>query len=180
MPPVPIVFERADADALKAFNPNSKRCTMNCGPHRDDPRSKAERMLLCPECEEVSEADPSFKSFLDSLQVNQPVIEDTPTEKPPGYVVILHNNPKTPFYTVMKVLTKAFDLPKEVADKLMWHIHAQGEHGKGPVGSWTKEIAEQRVANAKAIEEADLASTVDTPSTRWPRLLEFTIEPVQP
>ena len=46
----PIVWTRADPVALAAFDPATKQCTMNCGPHRDDPRSAAERKFLCPEC----------------------------------------------------------------------------------------------------------------------------------
>lgn len=51
-PPVlkPIVFERANPFKLALFNPDSKQCTMNCGPHRDDPRSYAERKFLCDDC----------------------------------------------------------------------------------------------------------------------------------
>lgn len=50
----PIQWSRADPDALAAFDPSSKLCTMNCGPHRDDPRSSAERKLLCGDCVEAS------------------------------------------------------------------------------------------------------------------------------
>lgn len=46
----PLVFTRADPALLAKFDPASKECTMNCGPHRDDPRTKEERMFLCPEC----------------------------------------------------------------------------------------------------------------------------------
>lgn len=45
-----IKFERADPKALAAFDPRTKICTMNCGPHRDDPRSHNERLLLCGDC----------------------------------------------------------------------------------------------------------------------------------
>jgi hypothetical protein len=48
-----LVFERADPEALAKFNEHTKRCTMNCGPHRLDPRSDKERKFLCPECQEV-------------------------------------------------------------------------------------------------------------------------------
>lgn len=47
------IFTRADPATLAAFDPESKRCTMNCGPHRDDPRTHAERKLLCRDCVEV-------------------------------------------------------------------------------------------------------------------------------
>ena len=45
-----IVWPRADPKALAAFDPSTKTCLMNCGPHRDDPRSAAERRFLCPDC----------------------------------------------------------------------------------------------------------------------------------
>lgn len=48
----PITFTRADPQALAAFDPRSKLCTMNCGPHAEDPRTEAERRYLCPECVE--------------------------------------------------------------------------------------------------------------------------------
>ncbi len=50
LPSIPIVFTRADPRELERFDIRSKICTMNCGPHRDDPRTLAERRLLCPEC----------------------------------------------------------------------------------------------------------------------------------
>lgn len=49
--PVPQTFQRADPTALAAFDPGTKHCTMNCGPHRDDPRDNAERKFLCDDCE---------------------------------------------------------------------------------------------------------------------------------
>jgi hypothetical protein len=50
-PPRPIVWRRADPEALAQFDPNSKICTMNCGPHIDDPRTDKERKFLCDECQ---------------------------------------------------------------------------------------------------------------------------------
>jgi len=49
----PLVFTRADPEALASFDPRSKICSMNCGPHRDDPRTREERLLLCDECYEA-------------------------------------------------------------------------------------------------------------------------------
>lgn len=43
-------FPRTDPALLATFDPRTKVCTMNCGPHRDDPRSAAERLFQCPEC----------------------------------------------------------------------------------------------------------------------------------
>ena len=49
---MPLQWPRADPAALAAFDPSTKLCTMNCGPHRDDPRTRAERKLLCGDCVE--------------------------------------------------------------------------------------------------------------------------------
>lgn len=46
-----IDWPRADPVALAAFDPASKTCTMNCGPHGLDPRSRKERKFLCDDCE---------------------------------------------------------------------------------------------------------------------------------
>lgn len=51
--PQPVRWPRADPVALKNFDPRSKQCTMNCGPSKDDPRTTAERKLLCDECIEL-------------------------------------------------------------------------------------------------------------------------------
>lgn len=58
----PIVFTRADPAALAKFDPSTKRCAMNCGPHIDDPRSWQERQLLCDECYPVEPSRPARTS----------------------------------------------------------------------------------------------------------------------
>lgn len=47
----PLIFTRANPEALAAFDPRSKLCVMNCGPHAQDPRTAAERKFLCDECQ---------------------------------------------------------------------------------------------------------------------------------
>ncbi|WP_339536073.1 hypothetical protein [Pseudomonas hunanensis] len=47
----PIDWLRADPVALAAFDPATKVCTMNCGRHGLDPRSREERKFLCDDCE---------------------------------------------------------------------------------------------------------------------------------
>jgi len=49
-PTEPIQFPRADHAALARFDPSTATCTMNCGPHRQDPRTAAERRFLCGDC----------------------------------------------------------------------------------------------------------------------------------
>ena len=46
----PIEFTRADPKQLARFDPRTKVCTMNCGPHRHDPRDETERKFLCDDC----------------------------------------------------------------------------------------------------------------------------------
>ena len=50
MTSAPIDWPRADPAALAAFDPRTKVCTMNCGPHAQDPRSDKERRFLCGDC----------------------------------------------------------------------------------------------------------------------------------
>lgn len=45
-----IVWTYADPSELAKFDPTTRQCVMNCGPHRKDPRSDKERLFLCPEC----------------------------------------------------------------------------------------------------------------------------------
>lgn len=49
-PQSPIEWERADPAALASFDPATKTCDMNCGPHGLDPRSRKERLFLCDLC----------------------------------------------------------------------------------------------------------------------------------
>lgn len=45
-----IEFQRADPEELAKFDPTTKVCTMNCGPHVLDPRTTKERKFLCADC----------------------------------------------------------------------------------------------------------------------------------
>lgn len=58
-PDSPIEWKRADPTALAAFDPASKLCTMNCGPHGRDPRNQDERMFLCDDCLSIAPARPN-------------------------------------------------------------------------------------------------------------------------
>lgn len=55
---MPITFPRADRAALAAFDPATKVCSMNCGPHLDDLRSPEERRFLCEDCTTVQPTPP--------------------------------------------------------------------------------------------------------------------------
>lgn len=43
-------WPRSNPAELAEFDPESKVCTMNCGPHGDDPRSGDERKFQCLDC----------------------------------------------------------------------------------------------------------------------------------
>lgn len=48
-------YPRTPSETLLTFDPASKRCTMNCGRHGSDPRSRTEMMFQCEDCETLSE-----------------------------------------------------------------------------------------------------------------------------
>lgn len=56
-----MVWRRADPAALATFDPRTKVCSMNCGPHSLDPRTSAERLFLCDECWPAPQAAPAVK-----------------------------------------------------------------------------------------------------------------------
>ncbi|MBP7610126.1 MAG: hypothetical protein KA760_11550 [Steroidobacteraceae bacterium] len=68
-PPSAVILTGAEVAELAKFDPRSKVCSMNCGPHAEDPRSEVERMFLCPECHPV-EAD-TMKPHLQRELVNR-------------------------------------------------------------------------------------------------------------
>lgn len=76
-PASPMVWERADPAALAQFDPATKACSMNCGPHSLDPRSRQERLFLCDDC--YCHAAPSQpKGTLAMTKQLEPLIEDRP------------------------------------------------------------------------------------------------------
>lgn len=64
----PLSWPRTDPAELAKFDPRTKQCTMNCGPHSLDPRSRKERLFQCDECSICSlpPAQPEKPSELDS------------------------------------------------------------------------------------------------------------------
>lgn len=84
-PRAPIVWPRAaDRAALAAFDPNTKLCTMNCGPHRDDPRDAKERQFLCDECIDVTPPPPPPPPRQEAkmTQTTAPAVELAPDADP--------------------------------------------------------------------------------------------------
>jgi len=64
-------------------------------------------------------------------------------KKPRLYKVVLMNDDYTPMEFVVLVLEKFFQMDSEKATQVMLQVHTQG---KGICGTFTKEIAETRVA----------------------------------
>ena len=64
-------------------------------------------------------------------------------KKPPLYKVVLLNDDYTPMDFVVQVLENFFSMNREQATQVMLQIHTQG---KGVCGTFTREIAETKVA----------------------------------
>tara|TARA_A100001037_G_scaffold7707_1_gene7655 strand:+ start:479 stop:805 length:327 start_codon:yes stop_codon:yes gene_type:complete len=64
-------------------------------------------------------------------------------KKPPLYNVVLLNDDYTPMEFVVHVLEQFFSLDRETAVRVMLHVHTQG---KGVCGTFSREIAETKVA----------------------------------
>lgn len=66
----------------------------------------------------------------------------TKLKAPSLYKVVLLNDDFTPFDFVIRVLGEIFDKTYAEADVIAQQIHSQG---KGVVGTYTKEVADQKV-----------------------------------
>lgn len=64
-------------------------------------------------------------------------------KRPPLYKVILLNDDYTPMEFVVHVLEVFFSMNRELATRVMLQIHTEG---KGICGTYTREIAETKVA----------------------------------
>lgn len=64
-------------------------------------------------------------------------------KKPPLYNVVILNDDYTPMEFVVHVLEQFFALDRENAVRVMLHVHTQG---KGICGTFSREIAETKVA----------------------------------
>ena len=65
-------------------------------------------------------------------------------KRPPLYNVVLLNDDFTPMEFVVHILEYFFLLPREKAVRVMLQVHTEG---KGVCGTFSREIAETKVAN---------------------------------
>jgi len=64
-------------------------------------------------------------------------------KQPPMYKVLLLNDDYTPMEFVVHVLENFFRMDREQATRVMLNVHT---HGKGICGTYTREVAETKVA----------------------------------
>lgn len=64
-------------------------------------------------------------------------------KRPPLYKVVLLNDDYTPMDFVVHVLENFFNMSRPIATRIMLQVHLQG---KGVCGTFTREIAETKVA----------------------------------
>ena len=64
-------------------------------------------------------------------------------KRPPLYKVVLNNDDYTPMEFVVQILEGFFSMNVEIATRIMLDVH---KRGKGVCGSFSREIAETKVA----------------------------------
>jgi ATP-dependent Clp protease adaptor protein ClpS len=74
------------------------------------------------------------------------------TQKPPMYKVMLLNDDYTPMEFVVHVVEKFFSKNRQEATDIMLHVHRRGV---GVCGSFTREIAETKVAQVMDFARAN-------------------------
>lgn len=80
------------------------------------------------------------------------VITEIRVEEPRKYKVILHNDDKTTFEFVIIVLQTIFFKALDEAVELTKHVHLSGS---AIVGTYTKEIADEKVSEATSLARAN-------------------------
>ncbi len=72
-------------------------------------------------------------------------VEEAPPKlkQPPMYKVLLLNDDYTPMEFVVHILENFFRMGREQATRVMLNVHT---HGKGICGTYTREVAETKVA----------------------------------
>jgi ATP-dependent Clp protease adaptor protein ClpS len=82
-------------------------------------------------------------------QDDEVVVQETDValERPPLYQVVLLNDDYTPMEFVVHILELFFNLSRETATHVMLQVHLKG---KGICGTYTREIAEAKVAQVNS------------------------------
>jgi ATP-dependent Clp protease adaptor protein ClpS len=89
------------------------------------------------------------------MHTDTDVIEKVKLKIPKKWAIVLHNDDTTPMDFVVELLYHVFKMKIEQATKLMITIHTEG---KGVVGIFSFEIAEQKHLEAKThINSANMA-----------------------
>jgi ATP-dependent Clp protease adaptor protein ClpS len=67
---------------------------------------------------------------------------------PSRYNVVVHNDNETPIVFVVQLLIELFDHTMERARDITMNVH---EQGRGIAGTYSREIAEQKLIDAKLV-----------------------------
>jgi ATP-dependent Clp protease adaptor protein ClpS len=70
---------------------------------------------------------------------------------PSQYNVLIHNDDQTPFAFVIQLLVEIFDHDLASAEKVTTQVH---ESSKGVAGTYSREIADQKVAESNEVISA--------------------------
>lgn len=76
---------------------------------------------------------------------------ETKLTKPKLYNVVIHNDDKTTVEFVMSILSFVFHKPMDEAYEITMLVH---EIGRGVAGTYTKEIAQEKTAEAMRLSQA--------------------------
>lgn len=90
---------------------------------------------------------PKFDPYADDAVLTE---KRTKLDKPPRFRVVLHNDDFTTMEFVIHVLENVFNLQTADAVRVMLEVHTQG---RGVAGTYTREIAEMKVAKTISLAQ---------------------------
>lgn len=81
-------------------------------------------------------------------KIEEEIETDIALDEPPMYRVVLHNDDYTTMEFVVHILKSVFHKSEQESEKIMLAVHQQG---RGVCGIYTREIAQTKVEQVKAL-----------------------------